>query len=127
MWDERPVGTHFNQPTLIAARWAGAGSSAPTPVANVKDAQATKTTITLNSTGNITVQFLDTPMGIFQSYDFWVASNNAADKNVRVTPPTVGSYAFQLNVTYMANGSAVNIAVGEELVCECWLARTQVP
>jgi hypothetical protein len=128
MYDDRLIGTHFNQPTILTGRFAGAGAAAPTPVTGVKDSQAVRTTITRNTTGNLVVQFLDTPLGILQSYDFWVCSNNQADRNVRVTPPTAGApYTFQLNVTFMGNAAAADVAAGEELHFFVCAARTQVP
>jgi hypothetical protein len=126
MYDERPVGTHFNQPTLIALRFAGAGASVPTPVANVKDAAASRCTITRSGVGTLSIQLLDTPLGVVQSYGFWVESGSA-DKNVRVTPPAAANYTFTANITYHANGVAVDLANGEELVAEIWAARTSQP
>lgn len=127
MYDEYGLGTHFKQPTKLCGRFAGAGASVPTPVALNPDAQATRCTITRNAAGNLNVQFLDTPLGIVQNYDFWVCSNNAADSNVRVTPPTAGSYNFRLNIVFAANGTARDVAVGEELCFEITTSRSGTP
>lgn len=126
MYDARPVNTHFNEPTLLVGRFLGAGASVPTPIANVKDSAATRCTITRSAVGNLVVTFTDTPLGVVQSYDFWVASP-ANNKNISITPPTVGSYAFTLLCSYHANGVNVDISSSEELVFEVWTARTQVP
>jgi len=127
MYDARLVNTHFTEPTLLVGRFAGAGAAVPTPTAGNADSQPTKTSLARAGVGNLLVTFLDVPMGVVQSYDFWCASNNVADRNVRVTPPAVGSYAFQLNVTFMANGVASDVALGEELVFEVWTKRAQSP
>jgi hypothetical protein len=126
MFDARPVNTHFTEPTLHCARYVGAGAAAPTPVASVKDAQSTKTSITRSGVGALVVTLLDVPLGVVQTYDFWAACP-ANDKNVRMTPPTAGSYAFTLQVGYHANGVAVDLAATEELCMEVWTSRSQVP
>jgi len=126
MRDAREISVDFNEPVHICGRFTGAGAGAPTPVANVPGAQSTKATVTYNSTGNIYVTLLDPPLGVVQSYDFWIGSP-ANNKNVQVAPPAAGSYQFKLLVTYHANGVAVDVASSEELVMDIWTARTAKP
>lgn len=127
MYDQRTVGTHFNEPTLLAGRFLGANTSAPTVVTAVKDSAPTSTSMTRNGVGNLTVVFLDKPLGIPQCYDFWAACP-ANNKNVQITPPTTAAPGtYNLLVTFAANGVAVDLQNTEELVFECWYARTQVP
>lgn len=126
MWDSYQIDTHFKSPALIAARFVGAGASVPTPIAQVNDAQATKSTLARSGVGLLTFTPKDAPMGVIQCYSFEVASP-ANNKNVQVTPPTPGSYLFTLAITYHANGVAVDIASSEELVIEIWTARSGTP
>ena len=123
MWEFYPLGTHFREPKMFAARWAGAGAAVPTPVTNVKDSQPTKSTITRSGVGALVVTVIDTPLGVIQNYDFWIASNNVADRNVRVSPPALGTATFTLNVTFSANGVACDVAAGEELLAMIMFAQ----
>lgn len=126
MYDARLVNTHFNEPLLLTGRFVGANAAAPAPIANVPDAAATRCTIARVSAGNLTIQFIDTPLGVVQSYDFWVnsATNN---KICQVTPIGVGLYTFTCNITYAGNGAAGDINPSEELNFQIWTARTVKP
>lgn len=104
------------EPAWIMGRWLGAGAATPTVVA-----KTTKLTgnpgavpaISRSGVGTLSV-VIAAPVGIVQSYDFWVNSGSSAtDKNVRVTPPSGGTFALQ--VTFHANGTAVDLAATDEL------------
>ncbi len=115
MLDSRPLNTHYNEPTNIVGRFTGAGTSAPTAVANVIDSGSLVSVLTRSGVGTLSF-VLQEPIGVIQNYDFWIASA-ANNKNVSVTPPGTG-FTFALQVSWQANGVAVDVAANEELLFE---------
>lgn len=123
MLDSPPTwAVNVREPFTLYGRWAGAGASVPTPVANTTRPtgpgapQGAPIAIARSGVGALTVT-IPNPVGTIQNYSFGVASA-AADKNVRTAPPAAGSGAFALQITFHANGVAVDLAVGEELLME---------
>jgi len=127
MWDEKPIGCHINSPAIFRARFAGNGANPPNPVANVKDSQSTQCTVTRTGVGVYTLTPKDIPLGVVQFYDFCVATNTALNKQCLVTPPAVANYTFTVTIVHGINNTAIDLAIGEELVVDIWFARTQVP
>jgi hypothetical protein len=117
-------GTWFincKEPLFLMGRWLGAAASVPTPVAKTTRPtgpgapQGGPIAISRSGVGTLSV-VLPSPFGVIQSYEFWVNSGTSAtDKNVRTTPPTAGSGTFALQVTFTANGVAVDLAATDEL------------
>ena len=134
MIDSRLVATPFNEPTLWTGRFVGAGTNTkPTAIAYTSK----KLTLTYGNLGAMNVTLSDPTVGqsgngltgVVQCYDFWIASplkGGANLKQVCITPPTVNSAVFVLQVQY-ANGTAIDIASTEELVCEIWTSRSASP
>lgn len=113
---------NVREPLTLFGRWVGAGAAAPTPVANTTRPtgpgapQGAPITIVRNGVGNLTVT-LPSPVGVVQSYDFWICSG-ANNKACLVAPPAVGANSFTVLVEYAANGVAVDVAATEELLME---------
>lgn len=115
MLDARAINTHYNEPTNLAGRFTGAGTSVPAAVANVIDSGPLVSVLTRSGVGTLSF-VLQEPVGVIQNYDFWVASP-ANNKSVSVTPPGTG-FTFALQVSWSANGTAVDLQANEELVFE---------
>ena len=132
---DSPANQYVNckEPLTLYGRWVGAGASVPTPIAKTTRPtgpgapQGGPIAISRSGVGTLTVT-LPNPIGIIQSYRFWVASGSSAtDKNVRITPPAVGSNSFALAVTFHANGVAVDLAASDELLMCVVSSITQNP
>lgn len=126
MYDSRDPNFKFNEPSLTVGRFTGNGTGALATVASTSKGLS----VTRTGVGALTITFTDPPVGIVQSFAAWVCSAGA-DKNVRITPIAAGAlgtpYQVTTQVTYQANGSAVDLTSSEELNVECWHARTSQP
>jgi hypothetical protein len=134
MIDSRMVGVPFNEPTLWTARFKGAGTnSIPTAVANTSQRVFIST---YSNVGAMVVTLADNgpgvaggTVGVVQAYEFKYASSligGANAKQIIVTPPTVNTATFTLQVQF-ANGTATDLATTDELVCVVWTSRSIKP
>lgn len=123
MLDFKELATNFREPVLLTGRWSGAGASVPTAVALTTRGTGPTNTAAGNSGGPITISRsgvgtlavqLPAPYGVPQTVEFWINSN-ANDKNVRTNVASASTGLYNLQVTYHANGTAVDVAAGEEL------------
>lgn len=125
MRDEKTPGIDFNGPRLVTGRFVGAGTSVPTKISGC----AKNLTLARTGVGAYTLTFTDPPVGTPENFAAWVCSGTN-DKNVRTTPlavPFVSPYQVTLQVTYHANGSAVDLTSSEELHMESWLSVAGTP
>jgi len=138
MLDVQECYINCKEPAVFMGRWTGAGAAVPVAVAKTtRGTGPTSPTGSSTSGGPITIArsgvgtlsvTLPNPVGIIQNYSFWVCTGSSAtDKNVRITPVVAGSNTFALQVTFHANGVAVDLAVNDELQMEVISSLSQNP
>jgi hypothetical protein len=125
--DARIPTIPFNEPVLLAGRYAGNGAAVPNAVAGTTKSGLT---LTYANTGNMTVT-IPTPTGVFQSICMWVnqnlTSNSQVQKVVQFAPPANNASSIPIRIATVSANANTDVAVGEELEVEIWLSNSANP